>query len=148
MSQLHTFRLSVTGEGREAIKRLFDTSAIRTSYGCAWELSDHGGVIRCITEQGDGIAEGDDSIRIKGEADGDLPLAIVANLSRQFSALVFEIAGTDLANLHSQRWLFGSGEGRLLDCHEESFGNEPAIVYMLDGKQFLPLPEWVPAIDR
>lgn len=146
MSNVCAITMKITGEGRYLIKEVFDQSAVQTSYGYAWHL--HGEVIRCDTEQGDGITVEPDAIVIKGETDWNLPLDLVQKMSQQHPNLSFEVQGTELTNLWSQRWNFEAGEGRLLDCVQDADNDEPRIDYMLNGEHFLPLPEWVSTIDE
>ena len=84
---------------------------------------------------------------IKGESDGDCALSFIQQLSKQYPTLTIEIQGTELQNGYSQRWIFEAGEGQLRDCIQEADNDEPRIDYMVNGVQFVPLPDWVPAID-
>ncbi len=143
MSNTVVTTIKVAGEGRYEIKDLFE----RSSVGHAWNLKEYGTVLLCDVKHGDGITVEDDAIVIRGESKNSPPLLLVEKLSADYPGLTFEVKGKDLLNLFLQRWRFQAGEGRLLDCVQGAYeGEGEEIVYMLDGEQFLKLPEWV-AVD-
>jgi len=140
--------IRVTGEGKDNIKALFEQNAVPTEWGCRWDLREHGVSIRCDVAHGDGITFDQDTLVIKGESDYQPPLRLAATLSSQYPGLEFEVFGWELSNMLSQRWRFRGGEGVLLDCIQEEDRDEPEIVYMRDGQQYLTLPEWVAVEDK
>lgn len=143
MSNTVATTITVTGDRRLDIKDLFERSALPTSFG------HDGTVLLCDLKHGDGITVEQDAITIRCESKNSPPLLLVEKLSADYPGLTFEVKGRDLLNLFIQRWRFQAGEGRLLDCVQGAYeGEGEEIVYMLDGEQFLKLPEWVAVDDR
>lgn len=135
--------ITVFGDGREPIKKLFDAAAVTTEYGCDWDLKEYDTVLLCDTQHGDGITVNRHAITIQCEFRKSPPLVLTQNLSSEFPGLTFEVRGKDVLNLFLQRWRFEAGEGHLLDCVQGAHeGEGEEVVYLLDGQQ---LPDWVAA---
>lgn len=154
MANIVTCKLTVRGEGRERIKDLFQSVAVPTDWGCAWDFTNkYGGeysFILCSPADGDGITTDLDAIVIKGECKWHLPLDCIQKLSADFPDLEFVVGGNDLINDFYQRWRFKAGEGLLLDCIQGNCGydDEPDVIYMQDGHQFLELPSFMPVAEK
>jgi hypothetical protein len=150
------FTIKVTGDGREAIKSMFDRAEVPTDFGCAWNFTDYEECVLCQSDLGDGITVEPSVIVIKGERGWQPPLTLVMKLSAHHPELEFEVDGCDLINNAYQRWHFQAGNGWLQDCvkgratEESEYDCEesPETVYMRNGEQLLPLPEWVAVEDR
>lgn len=140
MSNICVFRLVVSGKGVEAIRDVFDRNLEPTRFGSVWKAGDE--VIRFSAKHGDGVFLQDETLIVEGEATVTPPLTLIEALSRQHPDLAFDLAGTDLTNMRSQRWCFKRGHGRLLDCVQEADRDEPQVLYRLNGRQLLPLPPW------
>lgn len=144
MANTNVSTITIFGDGRDAIKSLFDRSAVPTSFGHAWDLKAYSTVLFCDVKHGDGITVEQDAITIRCECKISPPLPLVERLSADHPGLTFEVQGKDLLNLFLQRWRFRAGHGTLLDCIQGAYeGEGEEIVYMLDSEQFLVLPEWV-----
>lgn len=150
------FTIRVIGEGKEAIKSMFDRAEVPTHFGCAWNFRDYEECVLCQSELGDGITVEPSVIVIKGERSWQPPLTLVMKLSAHHPELEFEVDGCDLINNAYQRWKFQAGRGLLQDCVEGPAPEESEYdceessetVYMRNGEQLLPLPEWVAVKDR
>lgn len=148
MSNTVVTRIKILGEERATVKELFDKAAVPTKFGCAWDFSGFPPII-CDVAHGDEIVVEEDSIIIKGETKDLPPLPLVIELSSKYR-VVFEVKGNDPSNCWFQRWIVESGDAFLLDCIQGAYageGEDATIVYMRDGKQFVKLPFWVPAVD-
>jgi hypothetical protein len=147
MSNTVISTIKVTGDRSLEIKELFEKSSVPTGFGNAWDVS--GSVLLCDAKNGDGITVEDDAIVIRCESRNGPPLPLVEKLSEDYPELTFDVIGKDPLNSFIQRWIFRSGQGQLLDCVQGAYEEEgEEIVYMLNGKQFLKLPQWVAAEDH
>jgi hypothetical protein len=142
MSNTCSITLRITGEEREAVKAHFD----QTASPCGWALPC--GFVGCDELYDDGISVEPDAIVIKGVCKWDRHLDIVHSLSQQHPNAAIEMSGTELANIHYFRWTFEAGNGTLLDCIDVGWEDEADVVYMLNGEQFLELPNWVAVTDK
>jgi hypothetical protein len=147
MSNTVICTIKVTGDRRFEIKDLFQKSSVPTGFGNAWDV--YGSVLLCDANNGDGITVEDDAIVIRSESRNSPPLPLVEKLSEDYPELTFDVIGKDPLNCFIQRWIFRSGQGQLLDCVQGAYEEEgEEIVYMLNGKQFIKLPQWVAAEDH
>lgn len=140
MSNICVFRLVVSGMGVGAIRDVFDRNLKPTRFGSVWKAEDE--VIRFSAKHGDGVFLRGETLIVEAEATVIPPLKLIEAISRQYPDLAFDLAGTELTNMRSQRWCFKFGRGRLLDCIQEADRDEPQVFYRLNGRQLLPLPHW------
>ena len=154
MGKTVVFKMTVKGDGRKAVKDVFDRSATPLSWGCLWAIPGGEEFLSCVQSSGDGITVEPDAIIIRGESRWGTPLRLVQMFSAQHPKLVFEIVGWDVLDGLTQRWLFQRGKGSLKDCIEgvcsEAYaaGDRGETVYMRNGVQFLELPSWVAVEDK
>jgi hypothetical protein len=152
MGNTVVWTLTVKGDGRDKVRTLFEENSEPTDWGIVWTIPGCNEAIAANLKHGgnppDGIRTEGDALIIKGEAKWSPPLTLVEMLAQRWPELDFVIWSWELTNGWCQRWCFKGQDDWLLDVYENPmYEDQELVVYVRDGVQFRPLPDWVPADD-